>query len=119
MTVFPRLSSGAITQYPSTFVKGQAVQVLRFLDGSDQRCLLQGNALRSWQIRLELLNDAEIQQLETFFESLTGDYALFIFPDPITGENVLNCRLGAPTFMSDYVITNANATAFWVLETNG
>ncbi len=119
MAIFPVLSSGAIAQYPSSLVAGQAAQVIRFLDGSDQRYLTQGRMLRSWEIRLDLLNESEIQQLESFFSLLHGDYSSFVFPDPFTGTGVVNCRLGAPTFLSEYLGVDISSTSFWVIETHG
>jgi hypothetical protein len=115
---FPILSSGAVTQYPSPLTTGQAAQVIRFLDGSDQRYLAQGKMLRSWEIRLNLLNEIEVQLIEAFFTSQQGDYSPFVFPDPFTGSNVSNCRLGAAGLVSDYMGVDANATSFWVLETD-
>jgi hypothetical protein len=115
---FPILSSGAVTQYPSPLTTGQAAQVIRFLDGSDQRYLAQGKMLRSWEIRLNLLNEIEVQLIEAFFTSQQGDYSAFVFPDPFTGSNVPNCRLGAARLVSDYMGVDANSTSFWVLETD-
>jgi hypothetical protein len=119
VATFPILSSGAITQYPIPLTTGQATQVIRFLDGSDQRYLAQGKMLRSWEIRLGLLNDTEIQRIEEFFTSQQGDYSRFIFPDPFTGSNVPNCRLGAAGLVSDYLGVDASSTSLWVLETHG
>lgn len=119
MATFPLLSSGAVAQYPLASTQGQAVQVIRFLDGSDQRYLTQGAVLRQWQIRLDLLNDAEIAQLEGFFVEQSGDYSPFVFPDPISGSNIPNCRIAAPGLMSAYVGVNAASTSFLVIETNG
>ena len=119
MATFPVLSSGAIAQYPTQLTSGQAAQVIRFLDGSDQRYLAQGKMLRSWEIRLNLLNEAEIQQIEAFFNLQQGDYSPFIFPDPFTGSNVPNCRLAAAGLITDYISVDVGATSFWVLETHG
>lgn len=119
MALFPLLSSGAVTQYPAAFTRGLPVQVIRFLDGSDQRYLTGSSFLRQWQIRLDLLNDTEIAQLETFFIEQQGDYAAFTFPDPISGSQVPNCRLAAPGLMSAYVGVDASSTSFVVVETNG
>jgi hypothetical protein len=118
MATFPVLSSSAITQYPIPLTTGQASQVIRFLDGSDQRYLVQGKMLRSWEIRLNLLNEAEIQRIEEFFILQQGDYSRFIFPDPFTGSNVPDCRLGAAGLVSDYLGVDASSTSFWVLETH-
>ncbi len=119
MATFPFLNSGATTQYPAPRVTGQGVQVIRFLDGTDQRCLTQGRQFRRWQIRLDLLNGTELQQIESFFTAQAGDYSAFIFPDPFSGMSVPNCRLGAPSLVTEYVGVDTGSTSFWVIETNG
>ena len=119
MADFPLLSSGAITQYPAPLTSGQATQVIRFLDGSDQRFLVQGRVFRSWEIRLDLLNNQEIQKLEAFFVSGQGDYSPFVFPDPFTGTSVPKCRIGAPRLITEYIGEDINSTSLWVIETNG
>ena len=119
MANFPALSSGAMTQYPAVMNTGQGAQVIRFLDGSDQRYLLQPRQLRQWQIRLDLLNEAEIQEFEAFFEAQSGDYSPFTSPDPFSGMLVPNCHVAAPGFVSEYVGVDAGSVSFWVIETNG
>ena len=119
MSTFPLLSSGAVTQYPAAFVSGQSVQVIRFLDGAEQRYLTQGRALRSWQIRLELLNENETAQVETFFVAQQGDSSIFVFPDPVSGSLVPNCRLAAPHLVSEYVGPDVGSLSLIVVETNG
>jgi len=117
MSIFPSLSTGAITQYPASFVTGQTVQVIRFIDGSDQRYPMQGKMLRRWQIRLDLLNEAEVAQIEAFFVAQQGDYSTFVFPDPISGVNVNNCAIAAPGLVSDYVGVDTSSTSLIVTET--
>lgn len=119
MANFPLLSSGAVAQYPTGFMIGQAAQVIRFLDGSDQRYLTQGRTYRQWQIRLDLLNDIEIAQLEAFFTAQEGDFSTFVFPDPISGDDVPNCRLAAPGLVSAYVGVDISSASLIVMETNG
>lgn len=119
MAGFPVLSSGAVTQYPAPLTSGQGAQVIRFIDGSDQRYLMQGRTLRQWEIRLDLLNDDEIQQMEAFFLAQNADYDTFMFPDPFSGTGVPNCRFGSPQLTTDYVATGVNSTSIWVIETYG
>lgn len=119
MSTFPLLSSGAVTQYPTAFVTGQSVQVIRFLDGAEQRYLTQGRAFRSWQIRLDLLKENEIAQVESFFIGQQGDYSTFVFPDPISGSLVPNCRLAAPRLVSEYIGPDVGSVSLIVMETNG
>ncbi len=119
MNTFPVLSTGAVTQYPLGIATGQSSQVIRFLDGTDQRFRTQGRMLRRWQIHLDSLNESEIQALEAFFNSQLGAYSAFVFPDPYGGIEVPNCVFGADAFLSEYEGVNVSNTSFWVIETNG
>lgn len=118
-SLFPALSSGAVVQYPASVIAGQNVQVVRFLDGSDQRYLQQGRIFRSWQIRLSLLTETEIAAIEAFFVAQQGDYLPFSFPDPFSGTAIANCRLASPGIASQYEGVDTVATSLWVIETNG
>jgi hypothetical protein len=119
MANFPSLSTGAVTQYPAALVIGQSAQVIRFLDGSDQRFLTQRRQYRRWQIRLDLLNENELQEVELFFDAQSGNYSTFSFPDPFTGSTVPNCRIGDSALVTAYTGVNAGSTSLWVIETNG
>lgn len=119
MADFPLLSTGAVAQYPIGVTAAQTVQVTRFLDGSDQRNLVQKGILRQWQIRLDLLNETEIQQIEAFFTNVQGNYTTFSFPDPFSGAMVPFCRLAAPGLVSEYTGVDSSTTSFWVIETYG
>ncbi len=119
MATFPLLSSGSVAQYPTFVSNGQATQVIRFLDGSDQRYLTEGRSYRQWKIRLDLLTEAEIAQLEKFFSAQQGDFSMFVFPDPISGTDVPNCRLASAGFTSVYVGVDVSSGSLVVMETNG
>ncbi|HMF74216.1 MAG TPA: DUF2460 domain-containing protein [Bryobacteraceae bacterium] len=119
MADFPLLSSGAVMQYPASLVVGRPAHVIQFIDGKDQRFAARGIRLRSWQIKLNLLNEAEIAALEAFFEAQAGEYGSFTFPDPISQTSVPHCVFGAPVFATTYLSTDIGATSFWVLETAG
>lgn len=119
MTTFPLLSSGAITQYPAQSLIGHSVNVIRFLDGSDQRFLNIGKQYRRWRIQLDLLSDEEIASLEAFFSSQKGMYSPFSFSDPFSRSQILNCRLGAPDLVTEHSGVNISSTSVWIIETNG
>jgi hypothetical protein len=116
---FPKLSSGAVMQYPATAVISQAAQVIRFLDGQDQRYLTRGRASRRWLIKLDLLTDSEAAALESFFQQHAGSYTAFEFPDPFTGTAIPNCRFGSDLFVRNLASLNSNNCSLWVVETNG
>ena len=116
---FPILSSGAVAQYGSPTGSVWPAQVVRFLDGGDQRFLAASRPLRRWLIDLRLLNESEIAAVEAFFTSMGGEFSTFTFPDPIGGVGVPNCRIGAPELISEYQSVDIAATSLWVVETNG
>src|SRR4051812_33176997 len=103
MANFPLLSTGAVAQYPLGRSTSYTVEVIDFIDGSDQRCLTSGKRLRRWQISLALLTETELEQIEAFFDSVQGDFTSFTFTDPLAGEAVPNCRLGDSKLTTEYI----------------
>ena len=65
MASFPTLKTGVVAQYPSDRARRFSTQVLRFLDGSEQRFAGFGAPLKRWLIRLELLDEAELAGWKT------------------------------------------------------
>ncbi len=119
MLTFPALSTGAVAQYPLPLSYTLPAEIIRFVDGTDQRFLSRGNVFRSWHVQLSFVNEDEIRQIETFFEALGGQYAPFSFPDPYSGQVVPNCLFGESALVTDYVATDLTSSSFWVMETNG
>lgn len=119
MNTFPAITSAAVTQYPAVIQYSQGVQVIEFLDGLEQRFLLQSRAFRLWRINLTLLNEDEVQQIENFFADQQGVYSAFTFPDPFSCTNIENCRFASPTLLTDYVDVDNSSNSCWVMETNG
>jgi hypothetical protein len=93
MISFPRLKTGAVAQYPSSRTMAFSTQVMRFLDGSEQRYREQQGLLRRWVIRLDLLDDEERQRIQEFMEGVRGRCQMFAFEDPWSGATVPNCSL--------------------------
>src|ERR1700681_1580372 len=91
MASFPALKTGAVAQYPCDRTRQFSTQVYRFLDGSEQRFPAYPAALRRWTIRLDLLDEAELETLREFFMSETGCAGSFIFTDPWDGTVHPNC----------------------------
>ncbi len=63
-----------------------STQVVRFLDGSEQRFPGYGATLQRWVIRLDLLDEGELTNLQQFFESEGGRAGNFRFTDPFDGR---------------------------------
>lgn len=93
MADFPTLKTGAVLQYPAERALEFSTEVLRFVDGSEQRFRGYGAPLRRWMVRLDLLDDAELKRMETFFEASQGALGSFQFTDPRDGAVYANCSL--------------------------
>jgi hypothetical protein len=119
MLTFPTLSTGAVAQYPLPISYTSPVEIIRFIDGTDQRFVSRGRSLRSWHVQLSFVNDDEIAQLEDFFGALGGQYSQFAFPDPYSGQLVPNCVMGDSALVTDYLATDLASASLWVVETNG
>lgn len=90
---FPKLKTGALAQYPAVRRTEFANDILRFIDGSEQRCRLRKRAAKRWVVRLELLDETELARLASFFRATAGRKGTFEFVDPWTGEVFENCSL--------------------------
>src|ERR1700732_662136 len=93
MATFPTLKTGAVVQYPATQSSQYSSFVVRFLDGTDQRYRQYSTPLHRWAIRLELLDEGEINTLEQFFIAQEGSFATFTFIDPWTQTSFPNCSI--------------------------
>lgn len=116
MATFPALKTGAVAQYGSSRTRGFSTRVFRFLDGSEQRFQEYGAPLRRWTIRLSLLDEAELTQLEAFFASQGGQAGTFAFPDPWDGTVYANCSFGDDQLVLQYVGQARGAATVTVKE---
>lgn len=101
MATFPTLKTGAVMQYPATATLRYANQLLRFVDGSEQRYREYSAPLHEWVIRLDLLDEEEMKALETFFLEQQGQFASFSFVDPKDNTTYPDCSL----MIDDFVFT--------------
>ncbi len=116
MASFPALKTGAVAQYGSDRSRGFSTQVLRFLDGSEQRFPGYGAPLLRWVIRLELLDESELENLELFFEDLGGRAGTFSFTDPWDGTVYPSCSLGGDDLTLEFQEVARGATQVVVKE---
>lgn len=94
MSTFPKLKTGAVGQYPLVKRLEYRTEVLRFLDGTEQRFRLAAEPLRSWEMSLMLLDEDEGTRLQEFFEDRQGSFGYFEFEDPNGGGGLAECRFG-------------------------
>lgn len=116
MASFPALKTGAVAQYPSDRTRRFSTQVLRFLDGGEQRFAGFGAPLKRWLIRLELLDETELAGLEDFFVSQSGQAGTFTFTDPWDGTVHANCSFEGDTMTADYRARDDGAASVVIKE---
>lgn len=102
MADFPVLKTGAVAQYPAERTTTFSTRVLRFVDGAEQRYRQHSSPLRRWVIRLNLLDEEELANLEAFFQSEQGRAGTFAFTDPIDGTTFPSCSLESDRIELEY-----------------
>ena len=93
MATFPKLKTGAIAQYPMARRARFQNQIVRFVDGSDQRYRDSAGARLEWQIQLSRLDDAEMAAIDEFFRANQGAFGRFEFVDPWDGQVYGDCSI--------------------------
>ena len=116
MATFPRLKTDAVAQYPLTRTLRFQNQTLRFLDGSEQRFPGFGAPLRRWVIRLDLLDESELVNLEQFFDGQEGRAGIFSFTDPWDGAVYANCSFDHDDLALEFQGQERGKTAVVVKE---
>jgi phage-related protein len=91
MSDFPALNTGAVMQYPAQRSVEYATQVLRFVDGAEQRFAGYETSLRRWVIRLEKLSEDEMNRIVRFYSVQAGASGTFSFTDPWDGTVYPSC----------------------------
>jgi hypothetical protein len=92
MSVFPKLKTGVVAQYPALREGQFLTAVIQFVDGSEQRFQDHPGLRRRWVIPLSQLDESELQQLAAFFVQQRGRSESFDFEDPWTGNVISGCR---------------------------
>jgi hypothetical protein len=113
---FPKLKTDAVAQYPATKVLRFQNQVLRFLDGTEQRYRDCAGALHTWKIRLDQLDEGEMAALEEFFVSSQGAFGPFAFTDPWDGRSYADCSLDMDEMELDAVEEMRGSTSLTIRE---
>jgi Conserved hypothetical protein 2217 (DUF2460) len=119
MATFPPLKTGAVAQYPAVKMVRYQNQILRFVDGTEQRYRDSAGPLHRWIIRLDKLDETEMASIETFFLSNQGSFASFAFVDPWDGTSYPNCSVGSDGMQMTSVEELQNTTSVTVMENRG
>jgi hypothetical protein len=105
---FPKLGTGTVAQYPAQRGVRFQTEVLRFIDGTEQRFPQLKRSVHRWAIRLDLLTEQEVASMQSFFVAAKGRQGSFAFTDPWDGSSYPNCSLEADVM-----------DATWLGEMNG
>ena len=116
MPAFPQLKTSAVMQYPALDQTRYSTEIVRFLDGSEQRWRQQGAGQKRWLIRLDQLDDQEMARLEAFVKSLIGRQGTFSFQDPRDGTDYGSCSLESDTAEFRWVDFEQGRTALWIRQ---
>jgi hypothetical protein len=100
MPEFPRLKTGAVTQYPTSREMRFSNTRMQFINGSEQRYRTSAGALKRWIITLTLLDEHEIHELERFFNECQGAFGTFSFVDPADDVEYSDCSLSQDNFVT-------------------
>jgi hypothetical protein len=116
MANFPLLKTGAIAQYPAAKTVRFRNQLLRFLDGTDQRYRDCMGPLHTWEVRLDKLDESEMANIEAFFASEEGSFATFSFTDPWDGQVYTNCSLASDSLSLVSLTEMQGTTVLTIVE---
>src|ERR1039457_4999921 len=92
MGTFPVLKTGAVVQFPASRALDCATDVIQFIDGAEQRFRDYARPYRRWMVRLEALDETELQSARSFVQE-NGATGLFSFTDPWDGTVYSSCRI--------------------------
>jgi len=90
MAEFPKLKTGAVAQYPMMREVRVRTRVLPFIDGTEQRYLIE-KPLRRWVIRLDALDEGEAVGIDEFVRRHLETLESFAFTDPWSGVTYPQC----------------------------
>jgi phage-related protein len=116
MSDFPTLKTEAVMQYPAQKSINFSTAVVRFVDGSEQRFRQYQTALHRWVVKLDLLDETELQRLRAFFRTQSGASGSFAFTDPWDGTRYPHCSFEGD-LMKDTLLDEAHgATSLSIRE---
>ena len=119
MSDFPVLKTGAVLQYPAQKSVRFSTQVVRFVDGSEQRFRDYQTPLRRWTVKMELLDESEMHLLREFFRMENGASGTFTFTDPWDGTKYQSCSFEQDTLTEELLDEMKGRLALTIRENRG
>lgn len=100
MASFPLLKTGVEAQYPLVSETQFATDIVLFLDGSEQRFPRYAASSQKWTVRLDLLDEVELNAILLFFRTQRGINGVFSFTDPVTATVFPSCSFASDTLQT-------------------
>ena len=119
MSDFPLLKTGAVLQYPTQRRTRFATQVVRFMDGSEQRFRDYPGSLHRWKVRLDLLDEAEMHLVREFFRTEAGSAGTFNFTDPWDGTKYASCSFEQDELVEEMLDEMKECVSIGIQENRG
>jgi hypothetical protein len=116
MATFPALKTGAVSQYPAARTFRYNNQILRFVDGNEQRYRDSAGPLHRWTIHLDYLDATEMAAIEDFFLTNQGSFATFAFTDPWDKTSYPSCSIVGDNLAALAKQEFQNATSITIVE---
>lgn len=117
MASFPKLTTDAVTQYPSGRRTSYSTRITRFVDGTEQRFRELNSPVRRWVIQLAKISPTEAGVVESFFISMQGQFGSFAFVDPWDEVEYPDCSFDHET-LSAIGLAEAGNQNYLVIRNN-
>jgi hypothetical protein len=102
MALFPKLTTGAVAQYPAMRTIEHRTRVIQYTDGTEQRVSRTRVPVRRWIVKLDQLTEREANDVSSFFVQVRGRAGTFEFEDPWSSEIIPDCRFEQDDIMIDF-----------------
>ena len=116
MSSFPTLKTGAVLQYPAQKSFQFSTAIVRYIDGSEQRFPSYQTPIHRWVVRLDMLDESELHQVQEFFRTQGGASEAFAFTDPWDGTGYSSCRVEEDEMVSVLTDVSSGRTSLMIRE---
>jgi hypothetical protein len=116
MAGFPILKTGAVAQYPAVRTSQYRNQILRFVDGNEQRYRDSAGPLHRWTIHFDYLDATEMAAIQDFFLTNQGSFENFAFTDPWDNTVYQNCSIVGDNLAGLAKQESQNITSITIVE---
>ena len=119
MSAFPVLNSGAVLQFPASRTLSYSTDIVQFIDGSEQKYRAYARPIHTWEIKLDALEEDEVQRVMAFVQQVRGPLDTFAFTDPWDGVAYPSCRLASETASAEFLEPSRARTRLVIRENRG